>query len=230
MPFDMVVRVLLAAFFTIVALSYAFRGMGAHARRKRALIHGGEPGTPERFLRSTFNVFRVAIWTVCVWRVVDPGIDPLLFPFGALNATWIQALGLLAMAGSFAGVEYVHAYMGEEWRSGVPRPDAMVENLLQQGPFALVRNPMFIAVALGQVGLFLALPGVFTALCLVVGLLVLRSQVRIEERALAATFGPVWSDYAARVARWRIAAPRDIRYRVDAPSARQADARERRRA
>ncbi len=220
MSFDTVVRVALACFFLMVAVSYISRLLGSHARNKRALIHSGEPGSPQRFLRLLFNGFRTAILAAVVWRVVDPSIDQILVPIDALAQPGVEAIGLLFLVLSFAGVEYVHAYMDGEWRSGVPRAEAMVSQLLTEGPYALTRNPLFSAVMLGQVGLFLAIPSVFTLITMVAGIAVLRSQVRIEERALSARFGSTWSEYASRVSRWRLRIPADVRYRVDAPSRR----------
>jgi protein-S-isoprenylcysteine O-methyltransferase Ste14 len=196
MSFDTVVRVALACFFLFVAVSYISRLLGSHARNKRALIHSGEPGSPQRFLRLLFNGFRAAILGAVIWRVVDPSIDQVLMPIEVFAQPGVEAIGLSFLVLSFAGVEYVHAYMDGEWRSGVPRAEAMVSQLLTEGPFALTRNPLFSAVILGQIGLFLAIPSVFTLIVMVAGIAVLRSQVRIEERALSARFGSSWSEYA----------------------------------
>lgn len=218
MPFDDVVRVALACFFTIVAVSYTARGMGFHDRNKRAQVHAGEPGTPQRLIRSSFNVFRFAIWAFCVLRVIEPGLDQLALPITALELRPIRIIGFAALVLSFAGVEYVHAYMDGEWRSGVPRAEQMVDTLLVAGPFALVRNPLFLAVGLGQIGFFLVLPSVFTLLCMVVGLSVLRLQVRIEEKALSRAFGDEYAAYAGRVKRWLPRLPGELVYRVDRPA------------
>jgi protein-S-isoprenylcysteine O-methyltransferase Ste14 len=158
MSFDTVVRVALACFFLFVAVSYISRLLGSHARNKRALIHSGEPGSPQRFLRLLFNGFRAAILGAVIWRVVDPSIDQVLMPIEVFAQPGVEAIGLSFLVLSFAGVEYVHAYMDGEWRSGVPRAEAMVSQLLTEGPFALTRNPLFSAVILGQIGLFLAIP------------------------------------------------------------------------
>ena len=61
---------------------------------------------------------------------------------------------------------------------------------------------MFLSILLGQFGFFLALPSVFTAVCLAVGVVVIIRQAMAEERALAAHFGVAWHEYEGRTRRW----------------------------
>jgi protein-S-isoprenylcysteine O-methyltransferase Ste14 len=62
-----------------------------------------------------------------------------------------------------------------------------------------MRHPLFAAIALGQAGFFLALPSLFSLICLVIGVAVLSVQARFEEVRMAERFGGAWRDYAARV-------------------------------
>ena len=70
------------------------------------------------------------------------------------------------------------------------------------GLFRISRNPMFIGVAMGQLGFFLALPSLFSLLCLPIGLIALQRQVRAEEKHLAATLPQFYPSYVALVPRW----------------------------
>jgi protein-S-isoprenylcysteine O-methyltransferase Ste14 len=90
--------------------------------------------------------------------------------------------------------------MAKGWRSGIDETDD--HPLITSGPFAISRNPMFVLIQLGQLGLFLSLPSVFTLVCLVVGILVIRSQVRLEEVELQRRHGVAYVDYCRRVPRW----------------------------
>ena len=91
--------------------------------------------------------------------------------------------------------------MHEDWRSGIdPRKDK--RKLLTGGPFGRSRNPLFLAVMAGQLGFFLALPSVFSLVCLVAGVLVITRQAREEEKALAEKFGEDYERYRVRVPRW----------------------------
>ncbi len=95
---------------------------------------------------------------------------------------------------------YVHAYMRNDWRSGID-PDKR-QPLLTQGPYGLTRNPLFIGIILGQLGLFLTFPSVFTLLCLLVGAVVIVLQARREEVALSRAYGVEYQDYRLLVRRW----------------------------
>ena len=91
--------------------------------------------------------------------------------------------------------------MHEDWRSGID--DQHVSgHLLTDGPFGRSRNPLFLAVMTGQLGFFLALPSVFSLVCLVTGVLVIMRQAREEEKALARRFDEQYEAYCKRVPRW----------------------------
>ena len=61
---------------------------------------------------------------------------------------------------------------------------------------------MFLGVAFAQLGFFLALPSVFSLLCLVIGLAALYSQTIQEEKHLEQTFSDDYLAYKNRVRRW----------------------------
>ena len=68
--------------------------------------------------------------------------------------------------------------------------------------FARSRNPTFLAIIMGQAGFFLALPSVFSLVCLVAGILVLRQQAKAEEAALERLHGEAYRRYRQDVPRW----------------------------
>ena len=90
--------------------------------------------------------------------------------------------------------------MRQDWRSGIDHDNSRA--LLTQGPFARSRNPMFLAIMLGQLGLFLALPSLFTLVCLLVGVAMVHAQAIKEEHALNELYGKEYQNYKAQVPRW----------------------------
>lgn len=200
MPLDAFVRGFLAVFFTFVALRYTMNILGRTARHTidERFIHYGAPRSRARGIRIVFNVFRATIWGLCVARVIAPEVDRLL---GVIAAPAVlTGLGVALMMLSYAAIEYVHAFMDHDWRSGVS--EASSAGLVTTGPFAVTRNPLFLSVILGQVGFALALPSVFTLVCLLVGASAIIAQVGVEERSLRARFGATWDSYAQRTPRW----------------------------
>ena len=91
--------------------------------------------------------------------------------------------------------------MGTSWRIGVD-PGERTE-LVTNGPFALVRNPIFAAMLPTALGLTLLVPS-WIAIAGFVGLLVaLELQVRVvEEPHLLRVHGASYASYAARVGRF----------------------------
>jgi protein-S-isoprenylcysteine O-methyltransferase Ste14 len=190
-------RAALACYFTFVALYYTMKLLALRARTGVSHADFGGPGTPQYITHRLFRFFRALIWMLCVVRVFWPEVDRFLGPLNALSGVGPLAFGLSLLAVSLSLVIYLHSYMGDAWRSAVGAADP--QRLVTDGPFGHLRHPMFTAIGIGQVGFFLALPSLFSLLCLVVGIAVLTVQARFEEARLAATFGDEWKAYADRV-------------------------------
>lgn len=190
-------RAALACYFTFIAVFYTAKLLALRARTGVSHAARGPRGTTQWVGHSLFAVFRLAIWLVCVARVAAPGLDAYLGPIPVLTHPAPAALGLALLLVSLFIIVYTHSYMGEAWRSGVA--EGGPSRLITDGPFGRVRHPVFTAIALGQLGFFLAFPSLFSLLCLVAGLAVLMAQARFEERRMAETFGKAWHDYARLV-------------------------------
>ena len=195
-----ITRWYLAGFFLFVAGFYTSRLLLARLRRGSSLVTYGRPGSLHWWLSLTFRVFRITILGLMVARVPWSGVDAMLLPCPALLIAPIVIAGDILLAASFGFVLYCHAFMGEAWRSGIAEAD--LPPLITNGPFRWSRNPTFLGIQGAQLGFFLALPSVFTFICLVVGVTVMQLQVRLEERHLAAAFGQAYRDYCDRTPRW----------------------------
>jgi protein-S-isoprenylcysteine O-methyltransferase Ste14 len=204
---ELFVRWFLAAYFTGVAGFYTITIVRKRRRSGgTSPVHRGAPGSLHARVHLAFVCFRAAIWGVAVGRLAFPPLDDRLIPIAPLwrPPVLLTGAGLLLLA--FVAVVLVHATMGHRWRSGIE--PAGPHRLITRGAFALTRNPTFIAIQVGQLGLFLALPTVFTLVCLIVGLVAIHLQVRLEEAHLAARFGAAYDAYRRRVPRWLWPLPR----------------------
>lgn len=193
-------RWFLALFFVGVAVFYAVRIITVRRRMRASPVFLGVPGTLHHATHLAFRIFRVLILGVCVGRLVWPPLDRYLVPFEVLWRPAVLVLGDGLLLAGFIGVLAVHFYMGRDWRSGTRARDRT--GLITTGPFARSRNPMMVGVIVAQAGLFLALPTVFTLVCLVVGIWAVIAQVGVEERLLRERFGAEYDAYAARTSRW----------------------------
>lgn len=194
------VRHFLGIFFLMIGLQFTGRTLGLYRRLHFSHVNYGNRGSAPWWHRHIFNVFRTLILLVCLVRI-GADIDGWLGVCGWLYQWPVLLLGMLLLLASFFSVNYLQAYMHEQWRSGIDRQDTG-QSLLTEGPFSRSRNPLFISVMAGQLGFFLALPSVFSLVCLIAGVLVITRQAREEEKALSNKFGAPYEEYRVRVPRW----------------------------
>lgn len=200
MSFETFVHVFLAFYFTFVAVHYTVRLVALHQRTGIRHAHPGGRIAENRVNQIVFRLFRTAIWAAAVLVLLVPGATRWLGPISWFEGVVPQSIGMLAMVAALGWVDYVHSYMHVDWRSGMN--DDPTGTLVTDGPFALSRNPTFMGILLGQVGLFLALPSAFTLICLLMGATVILRQMRLEERHMPARFGEAYQAYAAATPRW----------------------------
>jgi protein-S-isoprenylcysteine O-methyltransferase Ste14 len=110
----------------------------------------------------------------------------------------IRLGGLVLYVGGYALMAWALAALGRQYQPGgsVPRPG---ERIVVEGPYRLVRHPMYAAALLGAFGVSFLLPswGYLCAFCLYLGLIV--PLVRSEEEGLRRVFGREYEAYRERV-------------------------------
>jgi protein-S-isoprenylcysteine O-methyltransferase Ste14 len=131
----------------------------------------------------------------------------------ALLVWWADgrlALGLgqaryLALAPMLAGVAfylYCTAYLAAHGRE-IPAPLDPTRQLICSGPYAVMRNPMYVAASLYFCGLAVLFDsGVLVAYALLMMSAYWAGVVFLEEPALAQRFGPAFADYCRQTPRW----------------------------
>jgi len=122
-------------------------------------------------------------------------------PVGALDGVVVHAAGIVLAAAGIAGTFIAQLAMGDSWRIGVESEERT--DLVTDGLFALVRNPIYSAMIPTVLGLALMVPSPL-ALVALAGLgLALELQVRVvEEPYLLRAHGASYAQYAARVGRF----------------------------
>lgn len=190
----------LALIFYAVFLALAF-GMRTFIQIKRtgsSGFHGvsGRPGSLEWFSGVAFAAALAA--GVAAPVLVITGV---LEPVAALDQTGVQIAGVVLAVAGCALTLVSQVSMGDSWRIGVD-PDEETD-LVTDGAFQLVRNPIFAAMVPAAIGLALMVPNP-VALIGAAGLITaVELQVRaVEEPYLIRTHGRAYLDYAARVGRF----------------------------
>jgi protein-S-isoprenylcysteine O-methyltransferase Ste14 len=129
---------------------------------------------------------------------------PLLAVTGTVAADAhpvVAVVGVVLALAGFAATLAGQTGMGASWRIGVDQGERT--DLVTTGVFEYVRNPIFTAMALAQVGMLLLVPTWVSAAALVALVAAVELQVRaVEEPYLLRHHGADYADYAARTGRF----------------------------
>jgi protein-S-isoprenylcysteine O-methyltransferase Ste14 len=113
----------------------------------------------------------------------------------------LQATGTVLAVIGIAATFATQTEMGPNWRIGVD--DAERTDLVTSGPFRLVRNPIFTAMAVTGLGLALMVPNAIALTGFVLLLIALQLQVRVvEEPYLRRTHDDEYAWYEATAGRF----------------------------
>lgn len=186
-----------ALVLSVVALIVLFgvRSVVQHRRTGSTGFHGisGTPAEPGWWGGVLFVVAMVL------------GLaGPLLAVTGMVTAdppAALQVAGLVIALAGFAATLAAQTGMGTSWRIGVDPGERT--QLVTNGVFAHVRNPIFTAMIAAQAGVVLMVPTWISAAALVSLVVAVQLQVRtIEEPYLLRVHSAAYAAYAARTGRF----------------------------
>lgn len=152
------------------------------------------------FIGRVFKALFAVIVAVVVIHAFFPVAYPLLKPIHSLEHTWVRLTGLILLLVSLIWTIVAQAQMGNSWRIGIDNEHSTA--LVHSGVFRLSRNPIFLGMIVTLLGLFLMIPNAGTLVTLVVGVIVIGIQVRLEEEYLTTIHGEQYREYRRRVRRW----------------------------
>lgn len=155
----------------------------------------GRPGSPEWFAGVLFAVALGAGLSAPFLGLAG------LPPVSAVNTSALPVAGVILAVGGIGLTFVTQLAMGASWRIGVAEDDPT--DLVTEGPFAVVRNPIFAAMAVTGTGLVLLAPNAVALAGLLLLVVALQLQVRVvEEPHLLAVHGSTYASYAQRTGRF----------------------------
>ena len=92
---------------------------------------------------------------------------------------------------------WARAHIGRNWSRSVTIKQG--HELVQTGPYALVRHPIYTGILTGFVGSAIAIGQVRAAISVALVLVSFWMKLKLEERWMRETFGAQYDDYAHRV-------------------------------
>jgi protein-S-isoprenylcysteine O-methyltransferase Ste14 len=156
----------------------------------------GSPGSIE-WLAGVLFVLSLALSAASPALVLLGVLDPI----AALDGIVGHALGVVLAVAGIALIFGAQLAMGNAWRVGVD-PEERTQ-LVTDGPFGLVRNPIYSAMIPKIAGLALMAPTALAIAALAILVIALELQVRaVEEPYLLDAHGDAYATYAAHVGRF----------------------------
>ena len=117
-----------------------------------------------------------------------------------LDNLTIQGLGLLLTIAALLFTIYAQRVMGTAWRIGID--EEVKTRLVTEGPFAYVRNPVFLGMIVTLLGIFFLVPNYLMAFLFILNYLLINIQARLEEEYLLKTHGTDYAHYKERTGRF----------------------------
>jgi protein-S-isoprenylcysteine O-methyltransferase Ste14 len=185
----------LVLYLVYIALAFGLRGWLQWRRTgDRGFRFGGFSAAPAE--RAGAILFVIAL----VLGLAAPVLE-LVGALAAFEAFRAPMLGTLLSLAGIAGTLHAQLAMGASWRVGVDPGERTA--LRTEGPFRLVRNPIFSWMILTAVGLALLVPNAASGLGLVALVVGIELQVRlVEEPHLLRTHGEAYARWASRTGRF----------------------------
>lgn len=199
----------LILYLAFLAVAFGWRAWLQYRRTGDHGFRGFSRGGPplERLAGVLFSASLLALLAAPIATLAG------LLPCVALPRP-LSVLGLVLAIVGFAAVLVSQIQMGASWRVGVDASERT--ELVTDGVFAVVRNPIFSAIGVFAVGMLLLVPNALSLLGLLFGAIGLELQVRwVEEPYLLSTHGDAYAGYAQRVGRFVPAVGRIPRQRAE---------------
>jgi protein-S-isoprenylcysteine O-methyltransferase Ste14 len=195
---SLMATVALISYLVYLALAFGWRTALQVRATGSTGFHGisGRPGSVEWLAGVGFVVALLVGFAAPVLALVEA-----VAPIGSLDGSGGHVLGLALFVGGLAATLAAQRAMGVAWRIGVDAAERT--SLVTDGPFAVVRNPIFAAMIPASLGLALMVPSAVALAGLAALVIALQLQVRVvEEPYLLRTVGVDYRSYAARVGRF----------------------------
>jgi protein-S-isoprenylcysteine O-methyltransferase Ste14 len=131
------------------------------------------------------------------FHVFPLSLDPQL-----IDSSVVKAVGVALVASALILFALGFLSFGNSWRVGLDTqtPGALVTS----GTFAFTRNPIFVALDLWFVGMFLMNGTLVFLIFALLAMVILHVQMLREEKFLAGLYGEPYRDYVRRTARYFI--------------------------
>ena len=152
------------------------------------------------YVARGFKLTIAGIAAVVIAMAFWPAAQGYFGPWSVLMKPALAYVGWVLLIATLVWLVIAQSQMGASWRIGIDNKHHT--ELVQHGLFTRSRNPIFLAMRVNLLALFLIFPSAVTAALLVAGEILMQVQVRLEEQHLANLHGVAYGAYRAKVRRW----------------------------
>jgi protein-S-isoprenylcysteine O-methyltransferase Ste14 len=154
----------------------------------------------QRYLALVMRIMTLSALALIVVHAVGSHHTWGLARVAPLDSVWIDLIGLLVGLVGLWMCHHAQSTMGANWRVGidVEAPTSLVTS----GAFRYVRNPTYTGLFLLMGGLWLVWPTPLVTLFIMLFVLTIEVQVRVEEEHLHALHGHEYGEYLTHTGRY----------------------------
>jgi protein-S-isoprenylcysteine O-methyltransferase Ste14 len=152
------------------------------------------------YVGLSFKVVTACVAIFVALQAIYPDMLQNTGLISVLQGERVNIVGWLLLLVSLLWTIIAQWQMGSSWRIGIDERNRT--QLVENGLFALSRNPIFLAMRINLLGLVLVRPHAITLTLFVAGDLLMQVQVRLEEAHLSAQHGESYAAYLKKVRRW----------------------------
>ena len=147
-----------------------------------------------------FKLTMIFIFVYVLLFSFVPTLYNSFLPFTQLNTLTVKYIGLGFLTFAIILTIIAQGHLKNSWRIGIDTETKT--ELITTGLFGHSRNPIFFGMIISLVGLLLTTPNALTGLFLVLGYVLIQTQIRLEEEFLTKQHGQTYLDYKQKVRRF----------------------------
>ena len=152
------------------------------------------------FIGRVFKLVFSLVVLVILVNSFFPALHRFTGPITWLERSTVQWIGIALLLLSLIWIFIAQYHMGQSWRIGIDQENR--SPLVEKGLFRFSRNPIYVGVMGTMLGLFLVIPNALTLSVLVLAVILISIQVRLEEDYLFESHSATYREYQSRVRRW----------------------------